>query len=103
MQRRAHERIPVEFKIRYFCGDTPCSGTVKNLSESGMYIDTAIDFPFDSNFELVLPMDDEVMKISAKIKRVVKSGSVYKGMGVELLDPPENYIQFVNNLRLASS
>jgi len=102
MQRRAFERISVDFKVRYFCGDTAWNGNVTDLSENGMFIDTTIDFPFDSNFELVLPINDEVMKISAVIKRMVKDKGVYKGMGVELVDPPENYLQLVNELRLAS-
>ena len=102
MQRRAHERIPVDLKVRYFLGDTACNGTVKNLSEKGMYINTVIDFPFDSNFELILPLNDEVMKISVVIRRVVKSKEGYEGMGVELLEPPDNYLRFVNELRVAS-
>jgi hypothetical protein len=102
MQRRAFDRIPVDFKVRYFLGDTACNGTVTNLSENGMYIDTSIDFPFDSNFELVLPMKDKVMKLSAVIRRVVKSEGAYRGIGVELVEPPDNYLQFVNELRLAS-
>lgn len=102
MQRRAFERIPVELKVRYFLGDTACNGTVINLSEKGMYIDTEIDFPFDSNFELVLPLKDEVMKMSAVIRRVVRSTDGYEGMGIELLNPPDNYLQFVNELRLAT-
>jgi hypothetical protein len=101
MQRRAFERIPVDFKVRYFCGDTAWNGTVTNLSENSMFIDTTIDFPFDTNFELVLPLNDEVMKISAIIKRVVRNNDGYKGMGVELVNPPENYLQLVNDLRLA--
>ena len=100
MQRRTFERIPVDFKVRYFCGDNACKGTVTDLSENGMFIDTTIDFPFDSNFKLVLPLDDEVINISAIIKRVVKSRGIYKGIGVELVNPPENYLQFVNELRL---
>lgn len=102
MQRRVFERIPVDFKVRYFCEDTACNGTVTNLSENGMFIDTTIDFPFDSNFELLLPLENEVMKISAIIKRMVSNKGVYKGMGIELVNPPENYLHFVNELRLAS-
>ena len=102
MQRRAFERILVNFKVRYFCGDTAWNGTITDLSEIGMFIDTTIDFPFDSNFELVLPLSDEVMKISAIIKRMVKDKGVYKGMGVELINPPENYLKMVNELRLTS-
>ena len=102
MQRRSFERIPVDFKVRYFCGDTALNGTVTNLSENGMFIDTTIDFPFDSNFELVLPLEDEVVKISAIIKRVVKNKGAYEGMGVELVNPPDNYLQLVNKLRIAS-
>jgi len=47
-------------------------------------------------------MNDEVIKISAIIKRVIKNKGVYEGMGVELVNPPENYLQLVNELRLAS-
>ena len=101
-KRRAFERIPVDFKVRYFFGDAAWNGTVTDLSENGMFIDTTIDFPFDSNFELVLPLNDEVMKISAIIKRVVRNKGKYNGMGVELVNPPENYLQLVNDLRLAS-
>lgn len=99
MQRRAFERIPVEYKVRYFCGDIAYIGTVTDLSENGMFIDTTIDFPFDSNFELLLPLNDEVVKVSAIIKRVVKNRGVYEGMGVELVNPPENYLQFVDELK----
>ena len=42
------------------------------------------------------------MKISAIIKRVVRNQGKYNGMGVELVNPPENYLQLVNDLRLAS-
>ena len=102
MQRRAFERIPVDYKVRYFCGDTACNGTVTNLSENGMFIDTTLDFPFESNFELVLPLNDEILKISAIIKRVIKEKGIYMGMGVQLLNPPENYLQLVDELRLVS-
>ena len=102
MQRRTFDRIPVDFKVRYFCGDMACNGNVTNLSENGMFIDTTIDFPFDSNFEIVLPLDDEVMKISAIIKRMVKNKGSYEGMGVEIVNSSENYLQFVNELRLVS-
>ena len=101
MQKRAFERIPVDFKVRYFCGDNALNGTVTDLSENGMFIDTKLDFPFDSNCDLVLPLNDQVMKLSVIIKRVVKSKGIYKGMGVELVNPPENYLQLVNELRLA--
>ncbi|GBE03507.1 PilZ domain protein [bacterium BMS3Abin09] len=100
MQRRIFQRIQVDFKVRYFCGDNAYNGTVTDLSENGMFIDTTIDFPFDSNFKLVLPLNDEVINVSAIIKRVVKSKGIYNGIGVELENPPENYLQFVNKLRL---
>ena len=73
-----------------------------DLSENGMYIDTKVDFPFDSNFELVLPVEDRVLKLSAVIRRVVKGETGYKGMGVELVEPPENYLKFVKELKAAS-
>lgn len=75
-------------------------GTVMNLSEKGMYISTIdMRFPFDSKFEMLLPLNEEVLNIHVKVSRITKTKDFYDGIGVELLDPPQNYIEFIKCLR----
>ncbi len=99
MQKRAFERISVEQSIRFLSGDSLCQGTVENCAENGMYIKTNISFPFESGFEILLPLKNEIIKVKAKVVRLVKTENFYNAMGVELLNPPERYLHFIENLR----
>ncbi len=99
MQKRAFDRIPVNLEVLYFCGSMIHNGTITNLSEKGMFISTKMDFPFDSSFELLIPLNNEILNVPVKVKRIVKTDNFYDGIGVELLNPLPNYLRFVNNLR----
>ncbi len=100
MQKRSFDRIFTNLDVRYFCGSIIHNGTVTNLSEKGMFIRTRMDFPFDSIFDLLIPLDEEVLHVPVKVRRIVKTDNFYDGIGVELLNPPQNYLKFVNNLKL---
>jgi hypothetical protein len=99
MEKRAYSRIPVslEFhssKVEYF-------GTVTNLSENGMYIRSQkINFPFESQFEICIPIENNVFNIPVKIIRLTKSNGYYDGMGVELLKRPQKYLENINRFRI---
>lgn len=100
MQRRAFERIPSNLKVRFSCCDTNYEGTVINLSENGMLIITnKVSFPFESNLELLLAAGENLIKVDAKVSRIIKSMDEYDGFGAEVIDPPRSYIEFVNNLK----
>jgi Tfp pilus assembly protein PilZ len=99
MQKRAFERIPAELQANFFCGNTMYSGTVTNLSENGMFIKTRMCFPFNSKFEILIPLKEEVLKVPTKVSRIEKTEEFYDGMGVEVLGPCQNYLEFVNRLK----
>lgn len=100
MQRRVFERIPVEITVRFYCYNHDYSGTVTNLSENGMYICTNnMCFPFDSEFKIVIPIKAEMLNIPVKVRRITKTSDRYDGIGVEVLSPPQKYLDFVSNIR----
>ncbi len=99
MQRRAFERIPANLQTKFFSDNTICTGTVTNLSENGMFINTRMCFPFNSMFEIRIPLKEEILKVPVKISRIVKTGDFYDGIGVKLLNPPRNYLEFVRGLK----
>ena len=101
MATRASWRIPININVRLHCCDKGCFGYVTNLSENGMSITThELCFPKESEFEIIIPLKEETLYASVKLARSVKSDFDDHGIGVELLNPPKKYLNFVNNLLL---
>ena len=42
MKKRAYERISVNVPVSFFCDNEEYTGTMKNLSNNGMFIETEI-------------------------------------------------------------
>ncbi len=101
MKKRAYKRIPTSINARFFCDGLFYPGTVTNLSENGMCIHTRVCFPIDSMFDVLIPMKKEVLNVPVKISRIEKTEDFCDTMGVEVLNSPENYLEFVDNLRFA--
>ncbi len=101
MEKRTFGRVDTSLPIRYFCGNLFYTGTVTNFSGNGMFIRTRVHFPFSSRFELLLPLKEEILRLPVKVTRIVKTDGFYNGMGVELLNPDQNYLEFVDTLKSA--
>lgn len=100
MQRRAYERKPSNVKTKFFLGNSVYFGTITNFSENGLFVDTKdIYFPLRSRFEIFIPSSGEVLKLPVEVRRLAETGDIHYGMGVELLDPPQNYLEFMDSLR----
>jgi hypothetical protein len=98
-EKRAFNRISAKIEARFFFGNIFYSGTVLNISEKGMFINTRRVLPSDAMFVIIIREDNELLKVIAKVKRVVYSTAEKQGMGVELLSPSVGYLQFINSLR----
>lgn len=95
MEKRASQRVPVT--LEFHCFDTEYFGTVTNLSEKGMFIKSQkICFPLMLQFEISIPVEQEMLNIPVKVNRMIKSNGYYDGMGVELLEQPQKYLEFIN-------
>ena len=95
MHKRDSERIPSNIALRFTCRNKLYSGIIRNFSGNGMYIDTEIDFPIESRLEVLITIKDGTLKVPIEIVRIVKSGNIYDGMGVKLLNSPEKYLELL--------
>ncbi len=101
MDKRTHDRIPVS--IEFHCLDMEYFGTVMNISESGMFIKSQkIFFPLKMQFDLSIPCGSKIFNVPVTVRRITKSGNNYSGLGVELTEQPQDYLDFINRLRQAS-
>ena len=95
MERRTGKRVYLTQEIFLSSRSDKRSAVLTNCSEGGMYIKTRISYPFDYAYEAYIPVKDSLLKVPVKVVRIDKSGPAYEGMGVELLDLPQKYLEFV--------
>lgn len=99
MNRRSFDRVDMSLPVKYVCEDTLYSGTIKNLSENGMFIKTGNFLPCINWIEIFVPLDEEISRFFARIRRIEKIDDANFSIGIELLDPPNSYMDFVGNLK----
>jgi hypothetical protein len=58
-------------------------------------------FPCNSQIDICIHLKEEVVKVPVKVRRLIKSTDSYEGIGVELMNPPSNYLEFVDRLKYA--
>ena len=99
MNRRACKRIYGELDVRFFYDDAMHTGSITNLSGNGMYIELDIClYYYKSNFNVQLLLLNRTLDMPVKIGRLVEKHGFYYGMGVELVNPSEDYLDFVASL-----
>jgi hypothetical protein len=118
MEKRAYNRIPVSIKIKYLewhigFSKNQYTGTIKNITEKGMFISTSYNVPRDSIIEICIPVvkkkflgipiKKQIFCITANLISIVwgKKLSEYSfaGIGIELSTPPKKYLEFVGSLK----
>jgi hypothetical protein len=100
-EKRAFKRINAKIDARFFYGNIFYSGTVLNISEKGMFINTKRCLPSDSMFVIIIREENALLKVIAKVRRS-SAGSSSDGMGVELLRPSADYMEFINRLQIGT-
>jgi hypothetical protein len=96
IERRSSARVPVGEEVKICEGNLFFSGTALNISDNGMFIGTKKHFPLETVSLIVMNMKDRLFKLPAKIKRSTLETGFYDGIGVELIDPPRDYLEFLN-------
>ena len=109
MEKRASKRIPTEIDIEYYLWNPLLwkklyKGTINNLSEKGMHIRTkTVLFPLDSLLEISIPYKTNVIHLPAKVSNIVWTSvlpdNTCDSMGIELSDPPKEYLDLVEYLK----
>jgi len=99
-EKRAYKRVPSRIKARFYCDDTDYSGTITNISEDGMFITTGtVAFPFESNLTIFIRRNEMLLKVPVRVCRLTKTGNVFNGIGVQVIDAEQDYLNFVKLLR----
>ncbi len=94
-EKRLNERIPSGENILITYKSNIFMGTILNLSEIGMFIGTKTCFPPDST----LLLENDYIKIQARVKRTTEMNGYYDGVGVELPEPSHKYLDFINSMK----
>jgi len=71
------------------------------MSESGLFVlDARTDYPENSIINITLPVQNESLHLSGKLVRKERSTSNKRGFGIKLVDPPQKYIDYIEELLL---
>jgi hypothetical protein len=96
---RTVDRIPVLIDVKINYDKSVYLGTLMNISESGMFIRTnKMPSQLQSQIEISILLNEEVICVSGKLVREENIRGYYNGIGVEVLNPPQNYMDFIDNL-----
>jgi len=103
IEKRSFERIDTRLRVEFDCNNTICCSAVINLSENGMLLRTReLFFPLETKFEICLHLKEEVLIVPVKVRRLDKSVNIYDSIGLELINPPQKYFDYVDRLRSSS-
>ncbi|MBI5099457.1 MAG: PilZ domain-containing protein [Nitrospirae bacterium] len=105
MERRQARRVTVNLKAERISCTKDCSVFIENLSESGIYMTTA---PAKSNeyvpgTELDLELElntGKIINLNCHVKWAFDNSpdDITKSVGLEIVDPPSEYKEFVKSL-----
>ena len=93
--RRVSERLAAGKEIKFFLGNICYSATALNFSSQGMFISTEVTPCINLNFEVILFIENNLIKETVRVVRMSKKGHYYRGIGVELEKPSVEYIDFI--------
>lgn len=99
MRKRAVERIPADLKAEFFWSDKTISGHIVDLSENGFLVKTDACPAIKARFDLNINLPGDVMKVPVKVRRIIKTDNNYDAIGVEIINPPQEYLKYVDALR----
>ena len=101
MEKRAFHRVTNNISVTFCCCITEYySGILTNISEKGMFISTPICFPLDSRLNILIHTNKEMLNIPVRVRWIRKSTDIYDGIGVEVLELTNNYLEFVRSINL---
>ncbi len=104
MEKRKSPRVMKRLEVKF---QTKSENTVitDDLSETGLFVRTTkgINPGYSVDLKLNLPNSQQLF-LSGRVVRNIKSypgpvGTSNSGMGIELINPPSDYINYVQTLR----
>lgn len=91
-------KSPTDFSVRYFFGNTLCSGAVKNISEQCICLHSKVCFALNMKVDLFLPLEEGILKMPVRIENAYEKRGFYALTGKPYVKLPRKYLKFVNSL-----
>ena len=105
MERRSSKRITVDLNAERISCTKNCSVFIENLSESGIYMMTAPakknEYVPGTEIDLKLKLSNgEAIHLNCNVKWAYENSTedVTNSVGLEIDDPPKEYIEFIRTL-----
>ena len=99
MSERSAFRIPIRLSIRYTENGSFHNGIIKDMSESGMCVlAEQIDHTENATIKVALPVNKRHLHLSGKLTRNFRSSLNKSGFGIMFIDPPQEYIDYIEEL-----
>ena len=107
MEKRRFKRIRVNLKAERISGDEKYAVFIENISESGIYMLTTTStdnkkYAADTEIELRLKLSSgETIHLRGRTKWAyykIPPDKLTDSIGLEIIDPPQEYIKFVRSL-----
>lgn len=96
-EKRDCREIQMEIQARLFFGNLLSLGTSTEASKHCMCINTTYRFPLHSWIHLLIPFKKDIVNIPCEVSGFEKIDGLHDTMSIEILNPPEEYLQLVNN------
>ena len=77
MEKRYYKRIPASIDIFMVLDNSIHYGTLNNCSANGMYIETQIFSSLNSLIKILIPLKEEIVKVTAKVVRRANTGTTF--------------------------
>ncbi len=98
MRKKTYYKIPSPLKVRFFCTHSFCAGMATSLSKRDMVIETKMALPLNGQFDVIICLREKLIKVPVKLKKMIGSNNSYDIMAVEILNPQQDYLDFVNSI-----
>ncbi|MEW6600924.1 MAG: desulfoferrodoxin family protein [Nitrospirota bacterium] len=99
MKKRASERLAANLKADFFWSDKINSACIVDLSENGFLVKTDSCPSMKTKFDLNITLTSGTLKIPVKVRRIVRNNNNCEAVGVEILTPPQEYLEYVESVR----
>lgn len=101
VQKRMFERISVNIQARFYYGNIFYSGKITNMSENGIFLQTRTSVPQSSLFPVIIRTDTMLLNILTRVMWAAPPDRQHCGVGLEIVNPSENYIEYTESIRPA--
>ncbi len=101
LKERAFKRVKSCLVVKFNYNNSTCYGLATDVSEKGMCISAGVNLPDNWETNLLVPIKDDELEISGRVKWTKITSGFYDSMGVEIFNPPEKYFQIVDSFKSA--